>query len=90
MTTPTPVPTIRMRSTQLGSPDGHAVHRYEAGATYSGETVPPMSADLAAVFLREGWAEDANTPPTEPTPLPAAPVMRRRQRRPGPTERKAG
>ncbi len=90
MTTPTPVPTIRMRSTQLGSPDGHAVHRYEAGATYSGETQPPMSADLAAVFVREGWAIYADIETQlEAMPEPPKPTARR-QRRPGPTERKAG
>ena len=51
---------IRMTETRLGSPDGRAVHEYAAGETYDGATTPPVSDDLAAVFVREGWAVDAD------------------------------
>ena len=51
---------IRMTETRLGSPDGRFVHEYVAGETYDGATTPPMSDDLAAVFVREGWAVDAS------------------------------
>ncbi len=43
--------------TTRASPDGAAVHRYLAGQVYGPETDPRMSADLAAVFVREGWGE---------------------------------
>ena len=43
--------------TTRASPDGIAVHRYEAGQTYGPDSDPPMPADLAATFLAERWAE---------------------------------
>jgi hypothetical protein len=52
---------IRMSETRQGSPDGRVVYEYTAGETYSGDTTPPVSDDLAAVFVREGWAVVAGT-----------------------------
>ena len=51
---------IRMKETRRGSPDGRFVYDYVAGETYDGATTPQMSDDLAAVFVREGWAVDAS------------------------------
>ncbi len=48
---------IRVLEMRRGSPDGVTVHRYLAGETYGPETQPPMPADLAETFLREGWGE---------------------------------
>jgi hypothetical protein len=47
---------LRMLSTRRGSPDGFQVNSYQAGHVYE---LPP---DLAAAFLREGWAEPADRP----------------------------
>ena len=49
---------IRMLSTQRGADDGVTVRTYEAGHVYElAETERGL--DLALVFLREGWAEEA-------------------------------
>ena len=49
---------IRVLSDRRASPDGgEHFHNYVADRVYSGGTVPPMSADLAAEALREGWGE---------------------------------
>lgn len=69
---------IRMTETRLGSPDGRTVHEYAAGETYDGATTPPMSDDLAAVFVREGWAVDADERET--------PAKARARKVTGPTE----
>ena len=47
---------IKMLRTQPGSPDGVEVNVYEAGESYE------LPDDLAAVFLREDWAEAASEP----------------------------
>ncbi len=48
----------RVLSDRRASPDGgEHFHNYVAGQVYAGGTVPPMSADLAAEALREGWGE---------------------------------
>lgn len=60
---------ITMKQRRLGSPDGHHVHPYIEGETYHAESYPPMSDDLASVFLREGWAIDADAEP-EPGDVP--------------------
>lgn len=49
---------IRMTEAREGSPDGIRVHEYEEGREYSATSRPPVSDDLAAVFVREGWAEE--------------------------------
>ena len=46
-----------MLVTTPASPDGVTVHRYAAGQVYGVDSDPPMPADLAAVFVREGWGE---------------------------------
>lgn len=46
---------IVMLETRLGSPDGMRSFRYLAGEVYPQEGVP-LSPDLSAVFIREGWA----------------------------------
>jgi hypothetical protein len=78
-----------MTETRHGSADGRFTHPYEAGETYDADTTPPMSDDLAAVFLREGWAIDADTPDelvaVADEPLPAA---KRARKVTGPTETK--
>lgn len=43
---------VRMLRTQNGSPDGIQVFVYEAGRKYD------IPAELAAVFLAQGWAEE--------------------------------
>jgi len=73
---------ITMRETRLGSPNGRDVHTYEAGETYDADTIPPVDDDLASVFLREGWAVDADA-------LPTTPAARRASKVTGPTEVKA-
>ena len=50
---------ITMLESRDGSPDGIRVFRYLAGETYPDEATP-MSEDLRTVFLREGWATDAD------------------------------
>jgi hypothetical protein len=80
---------VRMLKAVQGSPDGVTVRRYEAGSEHdlsssSGER------DLAAVFVREGWAEAAAqapgpaaatdapaaaAPPQEAASAPAAPPV---------------
>ena len=69
---------ILVTKTTRASPDGTAVHRYAEGETYGPESDPPMPAELAATFLREGWGQRcdeeeppricAEVPPVEPTP----------------------
>ncbi len=49
---------ILVLSDRRASPDGgEHFHNYVAGQVYARGTVPPMSADLAAEALREGWGE---------------------------------
>ncbi len=48
---------VLVNRNQRGSPDGIKVNVYKAGKTYGPTTNPPMPADLATVFLREGWGE---------------------------------
>ena len=49
---------IRVLSDRRASPDGgEHFHDYVAGQVYTGGSVPPMSASLAAEALREGWGE---------------------------------
>ena len=43
---------IRMLTTKRGSPDGLEVREYEAGHKYD------LPAELASVFLAQGWAEE--------------------------------
>ncbi|GEM_PF-5381030 len=63
---------LRMKVTQNGSPDGYEVYAYQAGGEYSLTSTPPLSNDLAAVFLREGWAEEiAEAPFRESESAPA-------------------
>ena len=54
---------IRMKERRDGSPNGRDVYTYEAGETYDADTTPPVDDDLAAVFVREGWADDATKAP---------------------------
>jgi hypothetical protein len=59
-----------MLITKLGVPDGQIYPVcYEAGQTYSEETDPPLSGNLADVFVREGWAEQIQPDP-DPVPEP--------------------
>ncbi len=51
---------IRVLSDRRASPDGVTVHTYQAGEIYGPDSDPPMPADLAAVFLCEGWGELAD------------------------------
>lgn len=51
---------IRMLKTMPGSVDGTAVRDYEAGQDYD-LTATAGARDLAAVFVREGWAEPVVT-----------------------------
>ena len=73
---------IRVTTTTRASPDGVTVHRYLAGETYGPDSDPPMPADLAETFFREGWGErcggDGQVPPQAVAapasePAPAAP-----------------
>lgn len=48
---------VLVNRNQRGSPDGIKINVYKAGKTYGPTTNPPMPADLATVFLREGWGE---------------------------------
>ena len=48
---------VLVNRNQRGSPDGIKINVYKAGKTYGPTTNPPMAADLATVFLREGWGE---------------------------------
>lgn len=59
-----------MRQTMHGSPDGVACVVYECGREYD---IPETARgrELAEVFLREGWAEDADALPV-PAPTPPA------------------
>lgn len=64
---------IRMLKTVSGSPDGGRTLLYRDGEEYAlGET--EREKELAAVFLREGWAEEVKpeVKPVPPAP-PAAP-----------------
>lgn len=70
---------IRMKERREGSPDGRHVYTYETGETYDADTTPPVDDDLATVFLREGWAEDATKAP---------PAASRAKKVTGPTETK--
>jgi hypothetical protein len=56
---------IRMLRHQYGSPDGVTLLVYEQGHEYDlsgGE----RALDLAAVFVREGWAVEVKPEPVEP------------------------
>lgn len=95
---------IRMLSTQRGAEDGVAVQTYEAGSEYDlGHSAGAR--DLAAVFLREGWAEQQEAPHAaralepEATPVPlaaaeareaAAAPPRAEDARPGSRRRRGG
>ena len=46
-----------MRETHRGSPDGLSVYTYEANTEYD------LPVDLAAVFIRERWAEEIDELP---------------------------
>lgn len=76
---------LRMKETRHGSPDGRAVHAYQAGEVYDADTTPPLSDDLASVFLREGWAEEVSETDT----APETPAAKRARKVTGPTETKA-
>jgi hypothetical protein len=59
---------LRMLKTASGADDGITLRAYEAGAEYNlPET--PRGKDLAQVFLREGWAEQAEPPKVMRLPL---------------------
>lgn len=66
---------LRMKETRAGSPNGRDVFSYAAGETYSDSSTPRLSADLAAVFLAEGWAEEVQEAPFRD--LDAAPAVAR-------------
>lgn len=68
---------IRMNERRTGSPDGQHVYTYEAGETYSADSMPPVDDDLAQVFVREGWAEEVK---------PEPPAMKRARKVTGPDE----
>jgi hypothetical protein len=54
-----------MLKTQAGSETGAVTSIYEAGQVYElGHSAGAL--DLAAVFLREGWGEDADAPKAPP------------------------
>jgi hypothetical protein len=56
---------LRMLSTTNGAEDGYTVREYREGVEYDiGGSA--RADDLARVFLREGWAEDASAT-TEPS-----------------------
>ena len=63
---------VLVTKNQRARPDNTGVYLYKAGKTYGAETVPPMPADLAAVFVREDWGEEAK-PAAVAKALPAAP-----------------
>ncbi len=48
---------ILVTTTTRASPNGTDVYPYVAGEVYGVDSDPPMPADLAATFLREGWGE---------------------------------
>jgi hypothetical protein len=50
---------ITMLSSREGSPDGRRVQWYLEGKTYE------TTEYLALIFLKEGWAEDAELPKIE-------------------------
>ena len=68
---------ILMLSTRRGAADGFTLRDYFAGQTYdlSGST---RAEELAQIFMREGWAEDATAKAPAPspvaTPAPTAPA----------------
>ncbi len=76
---------IRMTESRMGSPNGRTVHEYRAGETYDASTTPPTSDDLAAVFIREGWAVDADA---VEAPEIEAPAAKRSRKVTGPSETK--
>jgi hypothetical protein len=53
---------LAMLSTRRGSPDGIQIDTYRAGQVYD------LPSDLAAVFLREGWAEHDRLKAIGPAP----------------------
>jgi hypothetical protein len=64
---------LRMLTTMRGAEDGCTVREYREGVEYElGGT--PRADELARVFLREGWAEEASAPPPAPPESPPAPV----------------
>ncbi len=76
-----PSPFSMSRAICSRSPDGIKINVYKAGKTYGPTTNPPMPADLATVFLREGWGEIcgdeepvqkvSQLPPVDPEPAAA-------------------
>ena len=70
--------TVTMTATRLGSPDGIAVHTYEAGRSYD------LPEGLADNFIGQGAATEAVKPAEESAAEPAtetaedAPKKRRR------------
>ena len=70
---------VRVIESRRGSPDGIATPLYHAGKVYGPKTVPRMPADLAAVFVREGWGEEVNPAAVEAKALAAAPENKMRE-----------
>lgn len=69
---------IRMLETQRGAEDGVTLRTYETGVEYDlGHTAGAR--DLAAVFVREGWAEQVAAPPSPRALEPEAPLLARAQ-----------
>ena len=60
---------LRMLVTMDGSEDGARLKSYTAGLEYAFGPAS-RSLELAEVFLREGWAEDADVPSTPNVPAP--------------------
>jgi hypothetical protein len=63
---------IRMLTTQRGAEDGVTLRTYEAGKEYD-LSHSPGQLDLAAVFVREGWAEEVRAAAPPPAPESSAP-----------------
>lgn len=63
---------VRVLTTMKGSPDGNRVFTYEEGREYDKGSRPPMSPDLAVVFVAEGWGELVY-PAATSDPVPPAP-----------------
>ena len=66
---------IRMLQTTRGSPDGIQVFEYRAGGKYD------LPESLAAVFLREGFAEEDKELVLETKEEPRAEAPARKQKR---------
>lgn len=70
-----------MLSSHEGSPDGIRVQWYLAGETYE------VSESLSAIFLKEGWAKDADLPMAEASAVELAPAHKQ-EYAPAPQRRK--